>query len=1335
MTARTTPSITSWLLRFALAAVPLLTPMELRAAAGDLDCTFGAAGIVDLNLGSAATYDAVQQSDGTIVAMGGMTGTLRLSRFLPDGDLDLTFGVGGSTTFALPDSLARALAIDSSGRFVVVGETTNGGDSEVWVARFTAAGAADTSFGGGDGWTSFDWTAATATAGVDSGDAIAVDSSDRPVVGGWTDANTPGSQMAIARLTTAGALDPTFGSGGIGFASSPGSDEDDTLSSVRIDANGRVVAIGTTTSALPLQFPRNTMLARFDDNGILDATFDGDGVKVLDMTGGGGSDRGFDLAFDSTGRILALGASSLPVIGRLTESGALDTTFDTDGLVQQTFVGTPNQVTTLVVQADDKPLVIGWPRVGTSFHFASMRLTTSGALDTTWGATGVVTTAIGGSDVARAAFLKPDQRVVITGSSNGNFIMARYLNDASTISTTTTTITSDLPDPSMAGTGFSVGVSVTADSGGSSPTGTVEVGDGVSSCSLGLTPAGGATASGSCTLALSTVGSRTLTASYQSAGTLCESSDTEPHEVTPAMGAATTTSILGDTPDPSVIGQTVTVNYSVNSALPGSPSGNVIVTDGVDTCVGTVAAGSCNVVFTTVGARSLIASYGGDGIFGGSDSTAESHQVDAAATITSILLDLPDASVVGQPVTVVYSVSVEPPGLGTPTGNVTVTDGVDSCVGTVAAGSCNVVLTTPGPRSLTASYAGAPTFNSSVSRGEFHQVDTAATLTSISADAPDPSVVGQAVTIAYAVTVDAPGAGTPTGNVTVTDGVDSCVATVAAGTCNVVLTTPGPRSLTATYAGDPSFNGSVSPAEPHQVDEAATSTTISSDLPDPSVVGQAVTVDYAVTIDAPGAGTPTGNVTVTDGVDSCVATVAAGSCSVVLTTPGARSLTATYAGDSAFNGSVSLAEPHQVDGAATSTTISSDLPDPSVVGQAVTADYAVTIDAPGAGTPTGNVTVTDGVDSCVATIAAGSCSVVLTTPGARSLTATYAGDSAFNGSVSPAEPHQVDGAATSTTISSDLPDPSVVGQAVTADYAVTIDAPGAGTPTGNVTVTDGVDSCVATIAAGSCSVVLTTPGPRSLTATYAGDSAFNGSVSPAEPHQVDGAATSTTISSDLPDPSVVGQAVTADYAVTIDAPGAGTPTGNVTVTDGVDSCVATIAAGSCSVVLTTPGPRSLTATYAGDSAFNGSVSPAEPHQVALSATTTTLISHTPDPSVLGQTVTMVYSVTSASSGTPTGDVTVFRRRRFVHRERGRGILRLRAHHRRAALLDRDLWRRQSLQRQQRHHRAHRAGGRDRDHHPVVDAQPCSLGLGSDRGLRRRRPAARHRDTDRRGHRG
>ena len=100
-------------------------------------------------------------------------------------------------------------------------------------------------------------------------------------------------------------------------------------------------------------------------------------------------------------------------------------------------------------------------------------------------------------------------------------------------------------------------------------------------------------------------------------------------------------------------------------------------------------------------------------------------------------------------------------------------------------------------------------------------IGPASTTTAITSDLPDPSLVGQAVTVAYSVTGaygNTPTA--PIGNVTVSDGVNNCVGTVATGSCTITLSTAGVRTLTATYAGDANFNGSTSAGISHTVNQA-----------------------------------------------------------------------------------------------------------------------------------------------------------------------------------------------------------------------------------------------------------------------------------------------------------------------------------------------------------------------------------------------------------------------------------------------------------------------------------------------------------------------------------
>jgi uncharacterized delta-60 repeat protein len=267
-----------------------------------------------------------------------------------------------------------------------------------------------------------------------------------------------------------------------------------------------------------------------------------------------------------------------------------------------------------------------------------------------------------------------------------------------------------------------------------------------------------------------------------------------------------------------------------------------------------------------------------------------------ANTTISITNHTPSPSTVGEAVTVTYSVTAE---TGSPTGDVTVSDGTDSCTGTVTGGSCIMTLTTAGEKTLTAAYAGADTFHSSNSDGVPHTVNKADTTTQITGNSPDPSDLGAAIVVSY--TVKSAG-GSPTGQVTISDGTDSCTGTTAAGKCELTLSTAGNKNLTATYAGDTNFYPSTSESVPHAVNKAESTTIINSHTPDPSKVNTAFTVTFTVSTTI---GTPTGDVTVSDGTDSCTGTLAVGSCELVSTTTGHKTLTATYAGDNNFNTSTS----------------------------------------------------------------------------------------------------------------------------------------------------------------------------------------------------------------------------------------------------------------------------------------------------------------------------------------------------------------------------------------------------------------------------------------------
>jgi len=91
--------------------------------------------------------------------------------------------------------------------------------------------------------------------------------------------------------------------------------------------------------------------------------------------------------------------------------------------------------------------------------------------------------------------------------------------------------------------------------------------------------------------------------------------------------AKTRTRIVGDGPDPSVVGEAVTVQFAVESDE-GTPTGAVTVTsDGGESCTAPASEGACTIAFLAAGSFTLTAAYAGDATFEASTSDPEPHAV------------------------------------------------------------------------------------------------------------------------------------------------------------------------------------------------------------------------------------------------------------------------------------------------------------------------------------------------------------------------------------------------------------------------------------------------------------------------------------------------------------------------------------------------------------------------------------------------------------------------------------------------------------------------------------------------------------------------------------
>jgi hypothetical protein len=176
---------------------------------------------------------------------------------------------------------------------------------------------------------------------------------------------------------------------------------------------------------------------------------------------------------------------------------------------------------------------------------------------------------------------------------------------------------------------------------------------------------------------------------------------------------------------------------------------------------------------------------------------------------------------------------------------------------------------------------------------------TQSTLT-ITSDQPDPSEINQSVTVSVLL-VDDGNAGIPNASVEISGADVNCQITTnnnGVGSCNVIFSNPGTMTLTAIYNGDADFLGS-SDTDDHVVTLYNTATTILSDQPDSSVTGSPISVTVQVTSTVKATGTVT--VTVDEGGSTgCTITLvnAAGGCTMNFTTPGTKTIRATYDPDS-----------------------------------------------------------------------------------------------------------------------------------------------------------------------------------------------------------------------------------------------------------------------------------------------------------------------------------------------------------------------------------------------------------------------------------------------------
>jgi uncharacterized delta-60 repeat protein len=403
------------LCRVAMCIVFGIVPVIALAQAGSLDTTFATNGIFSSSFSGATNLATTVTvlSSGQILVGGQVSTNGGVIRLNSNGTLDTTFGKSGlvSLTFADVAGEVTGMAVLSDGKILVLGNgLPQGGD----IYRLNANGSIDTTFGSNGS------VFLANTPGL-----LALLSNGEFLV-----TSTPaGTTNSVAqRYEANGQLDTTFGTNGTAPVVAG--------SAMIVLSNGHFVITGAG-------FTGSGSVIEYDANGSLDTNFG--------ILGQAATLDGSAIALQSNGEIVTVGAvtSQLALSGnsqgfgvmRFLTNGTADNSFGTRGGVMTTFPEAPTTAANAVVIQTNGDLVVGG-EAGTSGVFGSdltesfalARYLSTGALDTTFGTNGLVTTSLGSPDQAAifALALQSDGKILAVGANgppggNSALVVARYL--------------------------------------------------------------------------------------------------------------------------------------------------------------------------------------------------------------------------------------------------------------------------------------------------------------------------------------------------------------------------------------------------------------------------------------------------------------------------------------------------------------------------------------------------------------------------------------------------------------------------------------------------------------------------------------------------------------------------------------------------------------------------------------------------------------------------------------------------------------------------------------------------------------------------------------------
>ncbi len=195
-----------------------------------------------------------------------------------------------------------------------------------------------------------------------------------------------------------------------------------------IQPDGKIIVVGYTAG-----IQNAVLIAKYDLNGSLDTTFGVSGLVTTvigDASGANGVTRQFD------GKIVVAGWSTLSsqkrfAIARYNSNGSLDTSFGSFGTTTTTIGSDEDVAHSVIQQPDGKLVAAGYTKSGAVISVALVRYQSDGSIDTSFGTSGKVITTIGSISRVFSIIQPSEGKLLAAGYSNGNLLIARYLDNGS----------------------------------------------------------------------------------------------------------------------------------------------------------------------------------------------------------------------------------------------------------------------------------------------------------------------------------------------------------------------------------------------------------------------------------------------------------------------------------------------------------------------------------------------------------------------------------------------------------------------------------------------------------------------------------------------------------------------------------------------------------------------------------------------------------------------------------------------------------------------------------------------------------------------------------------